>query len=73
MILITIRMTLFCSRVPLSHDSVWQVSLHAQYQDPDTEAAKSIIIHFIISPVFFLLCQNVFREKGLVQASSTNK
>lgn len=45
-------MALFYSSVPVSHDSV-TVSQHAQYYDPDTEAAKenSAIINLIWSHV----------------------
>ncbi len=48
-LLITITMALFYPGVPVNHDSV-TVSQHAQYQDPDTEAAKwnSAIINLII-------------------------
>ena len=42
-------MALFCSSVPVNYDSV-NMSQHAQYQDPETKAAKCnlAIIHFII-------------------------
>ncbi len=48
MLLITLTMVLFYSSVPLRRDSV-TVGQHAQYQDPEPEAAKwnSAIIHFI--------------------------
>ncbi len=64
---ITLVMALFCSSVPVRHDSV-TVSQHEQYQDPETEAAKwnSVIINFIIHTCAFLTvtCQNIFCEKG---------
>ncbi len=59
-------MALFYSSVSVSHDGV-TVSQHAQYQDPETEAAKwnSAIIDFIIYTCAFLIltCQNVSRGK----------
>lgn len=62
-------MTLLCSSVPLSHDSVTE-SQHAQYQDSETEAAiwNSAIISFIIYTCAFpafITFQNVFCEKDL--------
>ncbi len=53
-LLITLTMALFCSSVPVSHDSV-TVGQHARYQDPETEAAKwnPAIINFIIYLCFF--------------------
>ena len=51
----TLTMALLYSSVPVSHDSV-TVSQHAQYQDPETEAAKwnSAIIHLIIYMLLLL-------------------
>ncbi len=68
-------MALFYSSVPESHDTV-TVSQHVQYQDPEAEAAKwnSAIIHFIISPVLFLLwftCQSVLCKTFCTQLKST--
>ncbi len=56
-------MALFYLSVPVSHDSV-TVSQHAQYEDPETEAAKikSAINKFIIYICAFstVTFQNVF-------------
>ena len=45
------------------------VSQHVQYKDPETEVAKwnTAIINFIIYTCVFpyLLCHNIFQEKGL--------
>ena len=72
-LLITLTMALFCSSVPVSHDSV-TVSQHTQYQDPETEAAKwnSAIVSFIIYTCAFptVTCHNVFCEKGLMDGLS---
>ena len=58
-------MALFFSSVPLSRDSV-TVSCHAQYQDPENEAAKwnSAVINYIIYICAFstVTCQNAFVE-----------
>ncbi len=63
---LTLTETLFYSSVPVSHDN-GTASQHAQYQDPETEAAKwnSAIIHFIIYTCAFLTvtCQNVSYKK----------
>lgn len=47
-------MALFYSTVPLSHDSA-TVSLHVEYKDPESEAAK------LFTPLFFpiVTCQIV--------------
>ncbi len=54
-LLTTLMMALFYSSVLVSHDSV-TVSQHAQYQDPETEAAKwnSVFIK-LFTPLLFLL------------------
>ncbi len=58
----------FYSSVPVSHDSV-TVSQHAQYQDPETEAAKwnSAIINYIMCACAFPTetCQNVCWPTGI--------
>ncbi len=47
-------MAQFCSGVPVSYDGV-TVSQHAQYQDPETKAAKwnSAIFNFYYLYLFF--------------------
>ncbi len=58
-------MVLSYPSVPASHDSV-TVSLHAQYQDPETEAAKwnPAIINFIISVSVKTLVSGPFHILG---------
>lgn len=48
------------------------MSQHALYQEPEIGAAKfkwkSAIVHIIHSHLcFFLLCQNIFHEKGIIR------
>lgn len=64
-VLITLRVDLFYSNVPQSHDRVKGIQ-HEQHHHPQTEAAKwnSAIFHFIIHTFAFLTCRNVVYEKG---------